>query len=77
MPKGVSSINRRTVISCNAWPGIKPEECMDLYGKQLNPILKRILRKDITTFNELSDNYFERAIYRATVDHFEKFEKIL
>jgi alanine dehydrogenase len=77
LPKGVSSINRRTVVSCNAWPGIRPQECMDLYGKQLNPILKRILRKDITTFNELSDNYFERAIYRATIDHFQKFEKIL
>lgn len=77
LPNGVSSINRRTVVSCNAWPGIKPKECMALYGKQLNPILKRIIRKDITTFNELSDNYFERAIYRGTIDHYEKFEKAL
>ena len=41
--------------------------------KQLNPILKHIIRKDIKIYNELSDNYFERAIYRGTINHFEKF----
>lgn len=75
IPKGVNTENRRTVVSCNAWPGIKPQKCMRLYGMQILPILKTIINNDVKTFSNDSDDYFVRAIYKSTLAYFEKFEK--
>ena len=60
------------MVSCNAWPGVSPVECMKLYGAQLSPIIKTIIRNSIDKFSEHSDSYFMRAAYRATVEYFEK-----
>lgn len=75
IPKGVNTENRRTVVSCNAWPGVKPQKCMRLYGMQILPILKTIINNDVKTFSNDSDDYFVRAIYKSTLAYFEKFEK--
>ncbi|WP_186430532.1 alanine dehydrogenase [Clostridium sp. BSD9I1] len=75
IPEGVNNSIRRTVVSCNAWPGIKPEECMKLYGIQLFPIIQKLIRLSREEFNEDSDDYFVRAIYRGTIEYFEKCEK--
>jgi len=72
IPAVVSTKNRNTVVSCNAWPGVSPVECMKLYGAQLSPIIKTIIRNSIDKFSEHSDSYFMRAAYRATVEYFEK-----
>ncbi|KAJ53133.1 alanine dehydrogenase [Clostridium tetanomorphum] len=77
IPEGVNKENRRVVVSCNAWPGIKPKECMYLYGMQLFPIVQQIIRLDSKDFSDLSDDYFNRAIYRGTIEYFEKNEKIV
>lgn len=72
IPSVVNTKNRNTVVSCNAWPGVNPIECMKLYGTQLSPIIKMIIRNSIDKFSEHSDSYFMRAVYRATIEHFEK-----
>ncbi len=72
IPAEVSTKNRNTVVGCNAWPGVSPVECMKLYGAQLFPIIKTIIRNSIDKFSEYSDSYFMRAVYRATVEFFEK-----
>lgn len=77
IPSSVCKKNRRTVVSCNAWPGIKPINCMEVYGKQILPIIKCIGRNNDTFFSEESDDFFVRAIYRATIDFYEKFEKAM
>lgn len=77
IPNGVCKKSRRTVVSCNAWPGIKPIDCMGVYGKQILPIIKCIGRNNDTFFSEESDDFFVRAIYRATIDFYEKFEKAM
>lgn len=77
IPERVNKDNRRVVVSCNAWPGIKPKECMHLYGMQLFPILQQIIRLDRNEFMDSSDDYFIRAIYRGTIEYFEKHEKIV
>lgn len=77
IPERVNKDNRRVVVSCNAWPGIKPKECMHLYGMQLFPILQQIIRLDRSEFIDSSDDYFIRAIYRGTIEYFEKHEKIV
>lgn len=76
IPQEVISKNRRTVVGCNAWPGIKPKECMYLYGIQLFPIIQKLVRLNKGMFTDKSDDYFERAIYRGTIKYFEENEKI-
>jgi alanine dehydrogenase len=75
IPQGVRKKHRRTVVSCNAWPGVKPEECMRLYGLQILPVLQKLLGKDLDDMELEGQNYFERAIVRATIRYFEKYEK--
>lgn len=75
IPKSVSTINRRIVISCNAWPGLNPLECMKLYGKQLTPVVKMLIRNNVREANEYSDSFFMRAIYRGSIKYFEEHEK--
>jgi alanine dehydrogenase len=72
IPKGVMTNNRRTVISCNAWPGVNPERCMKLYGIQMAPIIKRLISQSRTQLDEINDDFFMRAIYRSTIEYFEK-----
>ncbi|MGH4123947.1 MAG: alanine dehydrogenase [Clostridium sp.] len=72
VPKCLQSNNQRTVVSCNAWPGVKPEACMDLYGKQLIYIVQNLIGYSIEDFVLYNSDYFNRAIYRATIECFEK-----
>lgn len=76
IPHCVSTANRRIVVSCNAWPGLNAVECMKLYGKQLTPVVKMIIRNDVRMVNEHSDSFFMRAIYRGSIEYFERFEKL-
>jgi alanine dehydrogenase len=36
---------RRTVASCYSWPGIRPLECMQVYGKQLEPVVRALINR--------------------------------
>lgn len=76
IPPGVSTANRRVVVSCNAWPGLNAVECMRLYGKQLTPLVKMLIRNNIKEVNEHSDSFFMRAAYRGSIEYFEKYEKL-
>lgn len=75
IPPVVNTKNRRTVVSCNAWPGLKPKECMELYGKQLLPFLKCIFENDFDCIYGDSDDYFKRALYRGTMEYYKKSRK--
>lgn len=72
IPDSIKSLNRRTVVSCNAWPGVKPKVCMDLYGKQLIYILKNLIEYSVNDFDLNSNDYFNRAIFRGTIEYFEE-----
>lgn len=67
VPSSVPSKNRRTVISCYSWPGIHPWASMEHYGQQLRPLMRILLEKG---YDQLSaeGTYFERSLYRATLD---------
>ncbi len=66
VPKEIESTHRRTSVTCYSWPGIHPEACMRHYGQQIMPFMEILATKD---YDELSlqGNYFERALYRATL----------
>ena len=65
LPSCVSTRERRYVVSCYSWPGIYPRECMDLYGKQLTPIMNAIARCGGVEHIKPNGTFFQRAIARA------------
>jgi alanine dehydrogenase len=73
IPSEVNQLNKRTVVSCNAWPGVYPVEAMDVYGKQLKPFIKILLEKgtDLDVSEEANQN--ERALKKASLEYFEEF----
>lgn len=72
VPKCIEVINQRTVVSCNAWPGVNPKGNMDLYGKQLIYVIQNLIGYSKVDFNLNNNDYFNRAIYRGTIECFEE-----
>ncbi len=70
LPRNVKSKNRRTTVSCNAWPGVTPKESIQFYELLLKDYLNILLTKDTEEINKESDNYFERALYRSSLSNY-------
>lgn len=70
IPEEVNSANRRVVVSCNAWPGVDPKDCMEIYGQQIAPILKVLIEKGPDLLDIESDSMYERALVRASLGYF-------
>lgn len=60
--------HRRVALSCYSWPGIQPRECMQVYGKQLEPVMRVIARKPVQTWDAHHGTHYERAVARAEVN---------
>jgi alanine dehydrogenase len=71
LPDCVNTTNRRYTVSCYSWPGIHPKECMDVYGLQLGPILRTLIKKGGTKNIHPDGNPFERAISRAMLSRWQ------
>jgi alanine dehydrogenase len=69
IPPCIQKKERRMAVSCYSWPGIYPKECMDLYGKQLAPLLHEIAKRDGTQNIDPNGSFFQRAIGRAMLSH--------
>ncbi|MBN2149136.1 MAG: hypothetical protein JW726_17250 [Anaerolineales bacterium] len=65
LPDCVSTKHRRHVASCYSWPGIYPQKCMEIYGKQISPIFRILIEKGGISAIDPNGNFFERAIGRA------------
>jgi alanine dehydrogenase len=66
VPSSIPSQHRRTTVTCYSWPGVHPEACMRHYAHQLEPLLYHLIKKGYDGLS-LEGDYFERAIYRATL----------
>jgi len=66
VPSSIPSKHRRTVVSCYSWPGIHPEACMRHYAQQFTPLLNVLFKKGYQDLS-VKGNYFERAMYRASL----------
>lgn len=64
IPHDVDTRARRAVVSCYSWPGLHPHDCMELYGRQLEPLLVRYLR---VGFRQLPADAIDRALRRASL----------
>lgn len=65
IPSCISTENRRHAVSCYSWPGIHPIECMEVYGKQIYPLLRTIIERGGVQNIRPKGSYFERALSRA------------
>lgn len=65
LPACINTTLRRHVVSCYSWPGIYPNACMEVYGKQIKPILRVILERGGVQNIRPSGHFFERAVNRA------------
>lgn len=71
LPSFVDTTNRRIVISCDAWPSIYPKKSLEYYENMIKDYLNVLLTKNLDDIAKESDNIFERALYRSTVEYFE------
>ncbi len=70
LPPVIPTLNRRTVVSCYSWPGVKPEACMELYGAQLTPLLKTLVWYGGTTAIGPDVSFHGRALWRGSLRRF-------
>ncbi|MDD4431031.1 MAG: hypothetical protein PHF61_06470 [Bacteroidales bacterium] len=70
IPASVSTVNRRLVVSCNAWPGIDAHDCMKVYGQQLIPIIDVLFAKELDDLDINSRNLYERSLVRSSLDYY-------
>jgi len=69
IPVQLRTINRRTLLSCNAWPGVDPIRCLNRYELQMDPFI-RLIAGDSCEFSLNSENPYERALARGSYAHF-------
>jgi len=67
LPAGVSTAERRTVVSCYSWPGVRPEPCMHVYGSQLAPLLETLIAAGGLDGIAAEGRYHERALWRGSL----------
>lgn len=65
----VPHAHRRAVASCYSWPGIRPAECMHVYGKQLEPVVRALVEKGPRNLSTVGGPWAERATARALHTH--------
>ena len=70
LPPGIPTANRRTVVSCYSWPGVRPEACMELYGSQLTPLLKTLIWYGGTGAIGPDVSFHGRALWRGSLRRF-------
>jgi alanine dehydrogenase len=68
----IDSAQRRTALSCNAWPGIRPEASMALYGEQVEPVMEVVLQVPIDRWDPQAPTQRERAVARAELQHWSR-----
>jgi alanine dehydrogenase len=67
VPPTIPTDHRRWVASCYSWPGIHPRDCMEHYGRQLEPLLQELLGRGGARFVRPEGNFLERALYRGSL----------
>ncbi|PZR06584.1 MAG: hypothetical protein DI536_29955 [Archangium gephyra] len=70
IPSGVRTQSRRPVVSCYSWPGIHPRECMEHYGRQLEPLLTRLLERGGGGKLDKHGDAIDRALWRGSLAGF-------
>jgi len=70
IPAGIPTDERRLTVTCYSWPGVRPYECMVVYGAQLAPLLETLLARGGAEVLRPDGDYHERALYRGSLHSF-------
>ena len=71
LPPGIPTDERRTVVSCYSWPGVRPEPCMHVYGSQLAPLLELLVSAGGVDGIRPEGSYFEQAVARGSLRYWQ------
>ena len=72
LPPQIPTRSRRPVVSCYSWPGVHPKRCMELYCKQLAPLLETLIQHGGLRGVRPDGSYHERALYRGSLRAFRR-----
>jgi len=67
LPPGIPTDERRTVVSCYSWPGVRPEPCMHVYGSQLAPLLETLVQAGGMDGIGPQGSFHARALWRGSL----------
>ena len=67
LPPDIPTSERRTVVSCYSWPGVRPEPCMHVYGSQLAPLLEVLVAAGSVGRIDQAGKFHERALWRGSL----------
>ncbi len=67
LPPGIPATQRRTVVSCYSWPGVRPEPCMHVYGSQLAPLLETLVQAGGMDGIGPGGSFHARALWRGSL----------
>ena len=70
IPAEIPADERRITVSCYSWPGVRPYECMEVYGAQLGPLLEVLLARGGAGSMRPDGDFHERALYRGSLQSF-------
>jgi alanine dehydrogenase len=65
MDPRIDTTNRRLAVSCYSWPGVEPLSCMEVYSRQVEPVLRVLLEHPIDSWDAIHGTHDERAVARA------------
>ena len=63
----IDRTHRRVAVSCYSWPGLDPRGCMEVYGAQVEPILRVLVTRCLDGLRPDCGRFFERAVARADI----------
>ena len=52
-------------MSCYSWPGVDPRACMEIYGAQVEPILRVLVERPLDDLRPDRGRYFEKVVAKA------------
>ena len=67
LPPGIRTAERRTVVSCYSWPGVRAEPCMHVCGSQLAPLLETLVTAGGLERISATGSFHERALWRGSL----------
>jgi len=72
MDSRISTKHRRAALSCYSWPGVAPRENMEIYSKQVEPVLRVIVERGLDAIDAEHGSFFERAVARADLQRWQE-----
>jgi alanine dehydrogenase len=71
IPECINTTHRRYSVSCYSWPGIYPHRCMEVYGRQIIPVIRTLIEWGGIQHIDPHGRFFHRAIARAMLSRWQ------